>query len=103
MSLSEIIDFTRALGKELTQEDIEPELRQFVDLRILKEMDDNGKYELRHDALAAKIYDQISWVENSCWKCATLSSTATTIFRNVPSCWAMLTCNTWHHLKTSCF
>lgn len=63
MSLNEIMDFTRSLGKSLSQEVVESELRQFVDLRILKEMDDNGKYELRHDALAAKIYDQISWVE----------------------------------------
>ena len=32
-------------------------------IRILKDMDENGKYELRHDALATKIYEQISLVE----------------------------------------
>ncbi|MEO6167792.1 MAG: hypothetical protein ABIO46_12950, partial [Chitinophagales bacterium] len=42
---------------------VESDLHKFVDLRILKDMDDNGKYELRHDALAAKIYEQISLVE----------------------------------------
>ncbi|HXF28583.1 MAG TPA: hypothetical protein VN457_01920, partial [Chlamydiales bacterium] len=60
MSVDEITDFTKPLGKNLSRESVEIDLRQFVDLRILKERDDNGKYELRHDALATKIYEQIS-------------------------------------------
>lgn len=63
MSVNETIEFTRALGKNLSKENVETDLRQFVDLRILKDKDDNGKFELRHDALAAKIYEQISSVE----------------------------------------
>jgi len=63
MSIAEVFDFTRALGKEFTTELTEDYVHQLVDLRILKDKDDNGKYELRHDALAAKIYKQISFGE----------------------------------------
>jgi WD40 repeat protein len=63
MSVSDVSDFSKTLGKKLPEEVIEKYLRQFVDLRILKDKDDNNKYELRHDALAAKIFEQISYSE----------------------------------------
>lgn len=59
-TVQEVADFCRSLGHELKGEQIAVFLKQFVDLRILKDQDDAGRYELRHDALAAKIYEQIS-------------------------------------------
>jgi WD40 repeat protein len=38
-------------------------LQTFTHLRILHDKDQNGKYELRHDALASKIYEKITSVE----------------------------------------
>ena len=38
-------------------------LNRFVDLRILRERDEAGNFELRHDALAAKIYEKFSLAE----------------------------------------
>ncbi len=60
LTVPEAMDFTKALGKNLSLETVENDIRQFVDLRILKDQDENGKYELRHDALAGKIYEQIT-------------------------------------------
>ncbi len=38
-------------------------IQKFISLRILRDKDDNGRYELRHDSLAAKIYEKITLVE----------------------------------------
>ncbi|MBI4646182.1 MAG: hypothetical protein HY738_06170, partial [Bacteroidia bacterium] len=38
-------------------------LQKFVAIRLLRDKDENGRYELRHDALAAKIYEKITLVE----------------------------------------
>src|SRR5690606_26826128 len=35
----------------------------FVDLRILREKDEAGHFELRHDALASKIYEKFTAIE----------------------------------------
>lgn len=59
-SLKEVVDFCNSLGRELKEAQITVFLKQFVDLRILKDQNDAGRFELRHDALAAKIYEQIS-------------------------------------------
>lgn len=63
ITVSEIDDFARTLGKNISIEGIECFVRQFVDLRILRDKDENNKYELRHDSLAAKIYEKITLVE----------------------------------------
>jgi len=63
MTGNDIGDFTLAMGEKIPIREIDLYIRQFVDLRILKDQDENGKYELRHDALAAKIFDQISHSE----------------------------------------
>lgn len=62
-TLDEVSEFCSSLGKPLEDDRLNAMLKQFVDLRILKDMDDTGRYELRHDALAGKIYEQISLVE----------------------------------------
>jgi hypothetical protein len=62
-TLDEVSEFCQSLGKPLENDRLNAMLKQFVDLRILKDMDDTGRHELRHDALAGKIYEQISLVE----------------------------------------
>jgi len=63
MNVKDVQDFTLAMGKKISSEEIEKYIRQFVDLRILKDKDENEKYEFRHDALAKKIFDQVSYSE----------------------------------------
>ncbi|MBL4716631.1 MAG: hypothetical protein COC01_07695 [Bacteroidetes bacterium] len=63
IGIDEIEEFTKTLGKEIPSETIESNIHQFVDLRILKDKDENGKYELRHDSLARKIYEKITVIE----------------------------------------
>ncbi len=63
LSLQEAGDFTRTLGQDLTDKEIEHFVNLFVNLRILRDKDEKDKYELRHDSLAAKIYEKITLTE----------------------------------------
>jgi len=63
IGIEEIKEFTQTLGKDIPDETIESNIHQFVDLRILRDKDDNDKYELRHDSLASKIYEKITLLE----------------------------------------
>jgi hypothetical protein len=63
ISETEVIETTRTFGKEIPPEITSDYLQKFVNIRILKDKDDNGKYELRHDSLASKIYEKITLVE----------------------------------------
>ncbi|MFT5601088.1 MAG: hypothetical protein ACI9N1_001327 [Flavobacteriales bacterium] len=60
---SEVLDFSKSLGSNLAGEELQSYIQKFVNLRILRDKDENGRYELRHDALAAKIYEKITVVE----------------------------------------
>ena len=63
MSLEEVSDFASSFGKKIDYPDLQVILQTFVNLRILRDKDDTGRYELRHDALATKIYEKITIVE----------------------------------------
>ncbi len=63
MSPEEVSEYSRTLGKQITESGVQELLQTFIQLRILRDKDENGKYELRHDALATKIYEKISLVE----------------------------------------
>jgi WD40 repeat protein len=63
MRLAEVSDFTNTLGKQIDEKMLNELLHTFIHLRILRDKDQDGKYELRHDALAAKIYEKITLVE----------------------------------------
>ena len=65
IGIEEIKEFSQTLGKDIPGETIESNIHQFVDLRILRDKDDNDKYELRHDSLAKVIYEKISNVEKN--------------------------------------
>jgi WD40 repeat protein len=60
---AEVRDSSRSLGKDIPDNTIREYLQKFVTLRILRDKDDNGRYELRHDSLATKIYEKITLVE----------------------------------------
>jgi WD40 repeat protein len=59
----DVLDYSRTLGKNISTETLKELIQRFVNLRILRDKDESGRYELRHDALAAKIYEKITLVE----------------------------------------
>lgn len=59
----EVIEYTRTLGKELGNEKVKDLIQKFIKLRILRDKDEHGRYELRHDSLASCIYEKITLVE----------------------------------------
>jgi hypothetical protein len=59
----EAIDNIGSFGKVISPEKVKELIQSFVKLRVLRDKDDNGRYELRHDALAEKIYDKFSTAE----------------------------------------
>ena len=63
IGMDEIGDFARTLGRPLEKNQLTDLLQLFVNLRVLKEKDEQGQYELRHDSLAVKIYEKITLVE----------------------------------------
>ena len=63
LTQEEVIKSSKSLGKDIPSEKITEYLQKFVNLRILREKDDNDKFELRHDSLATKIYEKITVVE----------------------------------------
>jgi WD40 repeat protein len=47
----------------MSPETVKELIQSFVKLRVLRDKDDNGRYELRHDALAEKVYEKFSTTE----------------------------------------
>jgi WD40 repeat protein len=62
-SESETVENVLSLGKEISASKITELLQTFVKLRVLRDKDDHGRYELRHDALAEKIFEKFSLAE----------------------------------------
>lgn len=63
MTLDEVKDYSKTLGKPISDPDLLEMLQNFVNLRILRDKDQHDRYELRHDSLATKIFEKISGVE----------------------------------------
>jgi WD40 repeat protein len=63
LNLAEVKDYASTLGEYVKEKDVLEVIRSFVNLRILRDKNENGFYELRHDALAAKIFEKISAAE----------------------------------------
>ena len=63
LSEEEIMESSRTFGKEIPTEMLKEYLQQFINLRILKDKNEAGNYELRHDSLADKIYGKITMME----------------------------------------
>jgi hypothetical protein len=60
LNLAEVKDYANTLGESVREKDVLEIIGALVHLRILCEKNKNGFYELRHDALAAKIFEKIS-------------------------------------------
>jgi hypothetical protein len=63
MNESEILDSIGTFGIKVIEEDLLKYLTKFVDLRLLRERDEGGHFELRHDSLASKIYEKFTAIE----------------------------------------
>lgn len=63
MTLKEVKNFLFTIGRPIDEEDIKPLVQKLIQLRILRDKDQNNRYELRHDALAAVINKKISVLE----------------------------------------
>jgi len=63
VTLEDVSDFATTLGKKISEEELKSLIIRFVNLRILRDKDESGRYELRHDSLAAKIFEKITLVE----------------------------------------
>jgi len=58
----------KSVGKEINNEEINKIIHHFVNVRILTDKNEQGLYELRHDSLAAKIYEKITVIEKELLK-----------------------------------
>ena len=63
MTEAGIVDSIGAFGTVISRPDLLKYLTKFVDLRILRERDETGHFELRHDALASKIFEKFTAIE----------------------------------------
>jgi hypothetical protein len=62
-SEQEATDNICSFGKVVSPERTKELILNFVKLRILRDKDDNARYELRHDSLAEKVYDKFTTSE----------------------------------------
>jgi WD40 repeat protein len=60
LNLAEVKDYANTLGEYIKEKDVLEIIRSLILLRILCDINENGYYELRHDALASKIFEKIS-------------------------------------------
>jgi hypothetical protein len=58
-----VIEYSGTFGKEIDSETVKELIQRFIRLRILRDKDEDGRYELRHDSLASKIFEKITIVE----------------------------------------
>jgi gliding motility-associated protein GldM len=59
----EVSEYAQTLGQRIEGPVLMNLLQTFINLRILRDKDESGKYELRHDALSTKIYEKITLIE----------------------------------------
>jgi WD40 repeat protein len=63
MSVGEVQDYILTLGRTPDEVVLAELIQNFVSLRILRDRDQHDRYELRHDSLAAKIFEKFTLVE----------------------------------------
>ena len=63
LNLADVKDYANTLGEYVKEKDVLEIIRSLILLRVLCDINENGYYELRHDALAAKIFEKISAAE----------------------------------------
>jgi WD40 repeat protein len=60
MRPEEVKEYALTLGKDVPEPMLVELIQTFVNLRVLRDKDQNGCYELRHDALAEKIFEKFT-------------------------------------------
>ncbi len=63
VSAAEVLSFCHVLGYAIESSDLESIVQELVNRRILQDKDELGKYELRHDSLALRVYHKITQYE----------------------------------------
>lgn len=63
VNTEEIREYALTTGKDIAEKTINDLLISFVNLRILQDKDHTGRNELKHDALATKIFEKVTLVE----------------------------------------
>ena len=60
LNLAEVKDYANTFGEHVKEKDVLETIGSLVHLRILHDKNEKGFYELRHDALAARIFQKIA-------------------------------------------
>ncbi len=64
MTMEEIVALLRGMGHAgISEQTVAAVLTQFVSVRILSEKEESGRYEMRHDSLAQKIFERMTALE----------------------------------------
>jgi len=63
ISLQQAAEFVKTIGQNLNEKQVDILIQELVNRRILKDKDEAGRYELRHDSIAAKIFEKITTYE----------------------------------------
>jgi len=63
LNFADVRDYTNALGEQLKEKELLGIIGSLINLRILRDKNEKGCYELTHDALAAKIFEKVSAAE----------------------------------------
>lgn len=63
VNIDDIGDNLQTTGHSLNPELIEEIIRHFINVRIVTEKNEEGNYELRHDAIAGRIYERMTAIE----------------------------------------
>jgi hypothetical protein len=81
LTKEEVVESSRAYGKDIPAEIVSEFLQKFINIRILRDKDDNGQYELRHDSLALKIFEKITIVEKEMMEIYQFLENALTLYQ----------------------
>ena len=63
LNVEEILRFVKSLGFKIDQSELDAIIIELINKRILKDRDENDKFELRHDSLALRIFKKITQYE----------------------------------------
>ena len=56
-------EFVKTIGQDLGEKQVDRLIQELVNRRILKDKDEAGRYEFRHDSIAAKMFEKITSYE----------------------------------------